>query len=79
MVNGGGVGSTLTLRDPSNSWSQDWQKTLPGDGYPGYNVQVDIDHDKILSGDTPKPGSYRGRMSNEPENNRKTLMDLKNA
>jgi NADH-quinone oxidoreductase E subunit len=35
--------------------------------------------DKILSGDTPKPGSYRGRTNNEPENNRKTLMDLKNA
>ena len=35
--------------------------------------------DKILSGDTPKPGSYRGRINNEPENNRKTLMDLKNA
>ena len=51
MVNGSGIGSTLTLRDPSNNWSQDWQKTLPGDGYPGYNVQVDIDHDKILSGD----------------------------
>ena len=28
---------------------------------------------------TPKPGSYRGRVNNEPENNRKTLMDLKNA
>ena len=26
-----------------------------------------------------KPGSYRGRINNEPENNRKTLMDLKNA
>jgi len=35
--------------------------------------------DKILKGDTPKPGSYRGRINNEPENNRKTLMDLKNA
>jgi NADH-quinone oxidoreductase subunit E len=35
--------------------------------------------DKVLSGDTPKPGSYRGRVNNEPENNRKTLMDLKNA
>ena len=35
--------------------------------------------DKILSGETPKPGSYRGRVNNEPENNRKTLMDLKNA
>ena len=35
--------------------------------------------DKILKGKTPKPGSYRGRVNNEPENNRKTLMDLKNA
>ena len=35
--------------------------------------------DKILKGDTPKPGSYRGRVNNEPENNRKTLMELKNA
>ena len=35
--------------------------------------------DKILNGETPKPGSYRGRVNNEPENNRKTLMDLKNA
>jgi NADH-quinone oxidoreductase E subunit len=35
--------------------------------------------DKILSGVAPKPGSYRGRINNEPENNRKTLMDLKNA
>ena len=35
--------------------------------------------DKILSGEKPIPGSYRGRINNEPENNRKTLMDLKNA
>ena len=35
--------------------------------------------DKILKGETPTPGSYRGRINNEPENNRKTLMDLKNA
>ena len=35
--------------------------------------------DKILRGEAPKPGSYRGRINNEPENNRKTLMDLKNA
>ena len=34
---------------------------------------------KILSGEKPTPGSYRGRINNEPENNRKTLMDLKNA
>ena len=31
--------------------------------------------DKLLKGETPKPGSYRGRINNEPENNRKTLMD----
>ena len=35
--------------------------------------------DKILNGEKLKPGSYRGRINNEPENNRKTLMDLKNA
>jgi len=35
--------------------------------------------DKILRGETPKPGSYKGRINNEPENNRKTLIDLKNA
>tara|TARA_B100001027_G_C16221049_1_gene309842 strand:- start:322 stop:930 length:609 start_codon:yes stop_codon:yes gene_type:complete len=35
--------------------------------------------DKILKGDKPKPGSYRGRVNNEPENNRKTLLEYKNA
>ncbi|MDB4081799.1 NADH-quinone oxidoreductase subunit NuoE [Candidatus Pelagibacter sp.] len=35
--------------------------------------------DTIFKGEMPKPGSYRGRVNNEPENNRKTLMDLKNA
>ncbi|MDA9222575.1 NADH-quinone oxidoreductase subunit NuoE [Candidatus Pelagibacter sp.] len=35
--------------------------------------------DEILDGKTPKTGSYRGRVNNEPENNRKTLLDLKNA
>ena len=35
--------------------------------------------DKILKGENPKPGSYRGRVNNEPENNRKTLIELKNA
>ncbi len=35
--------------------------------------------DEILSGKKPKPGSYRGRLNNEPENNRKTLLDVKNA
>jgi len=35
--------------------------------------------DEILRGKDPKPGSYRGRTNNEPENSRKTLMDLKNA
>ena len=35
--------------------------------------------DKILKDEMPKPGSYRGRVNNEPQNIRKTLMDLKNA
>ena len=35
--------------------------------------------DKILNGEKPEPGSYRGRINNAPENNRKTLMDIKNA
>jgi len=34
---------------------------------------------QVLKGDTPKPGSYRGRSNNEPENIRKTLIELKNA
>jgi NADH-quinone oxidoreductase subunit E len=35
--------------------------------------------DEIISGKTPKPGSYRGRLNAEPENNRKTLVENKNA
>ena len=35
--------------------------------------------DQILKGESPKPGSYRGRVNSEPENNRKTLLDVKNA
>ena len=35
--------------------------------------------DEILSGKKPKSGSYRGRTNNEPENNRKTLIEMKNA
>ena len=35
--------------------------------------------EEVLSGKNPKPGSYRGRLNNEPENNRKTLMEIKNA
>jgi|TARA_B100001079_G_scaffold14288_1_gene11605 NADH-quinone oxidoreductase subunit E len=34
---------------------------------------------QIQKGEKPKPGSYRGRKNSEPENNRKTLMDIKNA
>ncbi len=29
--------------------------------------------DKILKGDTPKAGSYRGRVNNEPENNKNSI------
>ena len=35
--------------------------------------------DQIISGKKPKPGSCRGRLNSEPENNRKTLLDVKNA
>ena len=35
--------------------------------------------DEILNNRNPKPGSYRGRLNTEPENNRKTLLDVKNA
>ncbi len=35
--------------------------------------------DQTLKGETPKPGSYRGRINSEPENNRTTLIDIKNA
>ena len=35
--------------------------------------------DQILKGETLTPGSYKGRVNNEPQNNRKTLVDIKNA
>ena len=35
--------------------------------------------DQILKGESPTAGSYRGRLNSEPENNRKTLLDVKNA
>ena len=35
--------------------------------------------DQINNNQKPKPGSYRGRQSSEPENFRKTLIDTKNA
>ena len=34
---------------------------------------------EILNKKKPKSGSYRGRKNSEPENNRKTLLELKNA
>ena len=35
--------------------------------------------DQINKNQKPKPGSYRGRLSSEPENIRKTLLSNKNA
>ena len=35
--------------------------------------------DQIILGKKPEPGSYRRRLNSEPENNRKTLLDVKNA
>ena len=34
---------------------------------------------QILEDKKPKPGSYRGRKNSEPENNRKTLLNLNDA
>jgi len=34
---------------------------------------------QIQNGEKPIPGSYRGRKNSEPENNRKTLLNIKNA
>ena len=34
---------------------------------------------QIQNGENPIPGSYRGRKNSEPENNRKTLINIKNA
>ena len=35
--------------------------------------------EQIKNNETPKPGSYRGRKISEPEDNRKTLLNIKNA
>ena len=35
--------------------------------------------EQIISDKKPKEGSYRGRTNSEPENNRKTLIEFKNA
>ena len=35
--------------------------------------------DQISKNETPKPGSYKGRLNSEPENIRKTLLGNKNA
>ena len=35
--------------------------------------------EQTMKGNTPKPGSYRGRVNSEPENNRTTLVGIKNA
>ena len=50
------------------------------------NYYEDLDKEKalkilddVISGKTPKHGSFRGRLNSEPENNRKTLLDVKNA
>ena len=50
------------------------------------NYYEDLDKEKalkilddVIEGKTPKHGSFRGRLNSEPENNRKTLLDVKNA
>ena len=34
---------------------------------------------QIYNSEKIEPGSYRGRKNSEPENNRKTLLNIKNA
>ncbi len=41
--------------------------------------KAEIIIDQILDGKKPKPGSYKGRVNSEPENNRTTLLNYKNA
>jgi hypothetical protein len=41
--------------------------------------QIEKIINQINDGKQPTPGSYRGRLNSEPENNRKTLMDIKNV
>ena len=41
--------------------------------------KTEIIIDQILDGKKPKPGSYKGRVNSEPENNRTTLLNYKNA
>ena len=50
------------------------------------NYYEDLDKEKalkilddVIAGKTPKHGSFRGRLNSEPEDNRKTLLDVKNA
>ena len=49
-----------------------------------YYEDLDVDKtekiiEQIKNDKKPKPGSYRGRKNSEPENNRKTLLNIKNA
>ena len=44
-----------------------------------FNEATELPGSSELNNENIKPGSYRGRVNSEPENNRKTLMDLKNA
>ena len=42
-------------------------------------TKIDKIIENIKQGQKIKPGSYKGRKSSEPENQRSTLMDNKNA
>ena len=43
------------------------------------SVQLEKIIEKISNNEKPNPGSYRSRLSSEPENMRKTLLENKNA
>ncbi len=65
-------------KDKSCSWME--VECLGADYYEDLDKEKALKIlDEIISGKTPKPGSYRGRLNTEPENNRKTLVENKNA
>ena len=58
------------MNDKTKEKSLDFEKSL---------AKLESIIEQTMKGKKPKPGSYRGRVNSEPENNRKTLLDLKNA
>ena len=58
---------------------KDFGSILGGPGLSKNFKKLEKIIDQTLKGETPKAGSYRGRINSEPEHDRKTLMEVKNA